>query len=114
VLLPVFAAMLQLAYLPGGRRHPARPRQYAAHLVFGAHSHAFLFLCAALAAAIPLAPVRAGLFAWAIAYLLLAQKRVYGGSWLVVVLRACLLGTSYAVLIVLAIVVLLLAAIVIQ
>jgi hypothetical protein len=111
-LLPVFAAMLQLAYVSGAPRHPARPRQYAAHLVFGAHSHAFLFLCAALAAALPLAPLRAALLAWSVAYLLLALKRVYGGSWPGIVLRASMLGTVYAVLIALAIVALLLAAIV--
>jgi hypothetical protein len=42
-LLPAFALLMKLVYLGRARRYPARPRRYAAHLVFGAHNHAFLF-----------------------------------------------------------------------
>ena len=35
-LLPLFALLLNIAFLGGKRRHPTRPRRYAAHLVFGA------------------------------------------------------------------------------
>ena len=41
-LLPLFALLLEIVYIGGWRRHPLRPRRYAAHLVFGAHNHAFL------------------------------------------------------------------------
>ena len=44
VLLPLFALLLKIVYVGRGRRYPSRPRRYVAHLIFGAHSHAFLFL----------------------------------------------------------------------
>ena len=94
-LLPVFAALVQLAYVGRARRYPQRPRRYAAHLVFGAHVHAFLFLAVLLFAAIPLGPVRAALSLWIATYLLLSIKNVYGGGWIGVLLRAGFIGIFY-------------------
>jgi hypothetical protein len=42
------------------RSYPLRPRRYAAHLVFGAYNHAFLFLVGLLLV-LPIAPLRAAL-----------------------------------------------------
>ena len=78
-LLPLFALLMKLVYLGRGRRYPLRPRRYAAHLVFGAHNHAFVFLVCAPIALIPIAPVRGALIVWAIAYLPWSMKTVYGG-----------------------------------
>jgi len=88
VLLPLFALLLKLLYLGRGRRHPLRPRRYAAHLVFGAHSHAFIFLTAMLFVFVTSEPLRSALVLWAIAYVLWSMKIVYGGRWPGVIARA--------------------------
>jgi hypothetical protein len=110
-LLPAFAALVQLAYLGRTRRYQDRPRRYAAHLVFGAHTHAFLFLAVGAFVAIPLGLVRAALAFWIAAYLLLSMKNVYGGRWIGVVLRAALIGLVYTILFALAMAVLVVVAI---
>ena len=58
VLMPVYALLLQIAYLGRGKRYPERPRRYAEHLVFAAHTHAFVFLIGVLVLAIPYPAVR--------------------------------------------------------
>lgn len=110
-LLPVFALLLKLAYAGRSRRHPARPRRYAAHLVFGAHNHAFLFLAASLMALIDFGLVRAALAMWSVVYALASMKAVYGGGWPGVVLRAGFIAVSYSLFFVVAIVGLVLAAV---
>ncbi len=80
-LLPLFALLVKMVYLGRGRRYPDRPRRYAAHLVFGAHTHAFLFLIVALLVFLPEGLVRTALVVWAMVYLLLAMRAVYGGRW---------------------------------
>jgi len=110
-LLPVFALLVTIAYAGRQRRHPLRPRQYAAHLVFGAHNHAFVFLAASLMALVGVGLVRVVLAAWSVLYLLLAMKAVYGGGWLGVVLRACFIAAFYWVFFALAVVALLVAAV---
>ena len=97
VLLPLFALLLKLLYLDRGRRYPLRPRRYAAHLVFGAHNHAFLFLVVALMALLPSGLLSFALGVWAIAYLLWSMKAVYGGRWSGVVARACAIFLVYLV-----------------
>jgi len=97
-LLPVFAALVQLAYAGRGRRYPQRPRRYAAHLVFGAHMHAFLFLAVLAFAAIPIGVVRAALSFWIVTYLLVSMKNVYGGRWLGVVVRATFISFFYTIM----------------
>ncbi len=94
-LLPLFALLLKLLYAGGTRRHPERPRRYAAHLVFGAHVHAFAFLAAMLYALVDVTAIRAVIAIWMTAYGMIALKVVYGGSWLGVVLRALVIAVVY-------------------
>jgi len=101
-LLPLFALLLQLVYLGGWRRHPRRPRRYAAHLVFAAHNHAFVFLVATVIALVDFRPLGWTLLAWALVYALASMRSVYGGSWLGVVLRAAVIASVYAVFFMLA------------
>jgi hypothetical protein len=96
-LLPLFALLMKILYLGRGRGYPDRPRRYAAHLVFGAHNHAFLFLAVALYVLLPKGPVRAAVVVWAMVYLLLAMRAVYGGRWSGIVVRAALLALVYLV-----------------
>jgi hypothetical protein len=110
-LLPLCALLLEVAYLGGRQRHPARPHRYAAHLVFAAHVHAFAFLVATLFALLPDGPLRMLLVAWALPYGLLALRAVYGGSWLGIVLRAAAIAFVYLVLFALALAALVVAAI---
>ena len=72
-----------------------RPRLYAAHLVFGAHNHAFLFVAATLLVVIPSTAVRATLGVWMTIYALASMKTVYGGGWVGIVLRAILIAVVY-------------------
>jgi len=55
-LLPVSALLLQVVHIGGRRSRPLRPRRYAAHLVFAAHNHAFLFLIATVIALVDFRP----------------------------------------------------------
>lgn len=97
VLLPLFALLLKILYVGRARRYPSRPRRYAAHLVFGAHSHAFVFLVGILFLLIPVRPVRIALVLWAIAYLLVSMKTVYGGRWSGIFARALTASMVYTV-----------------
>ena len=98
VLMPAFALLQMIAYLGRGRRYPDRPRLYAEHLVFAAHTHAFLFLVGVLALALPFGPISAALEAWCLVYMLWATKAVYRGRWLGIIARAFLVGTFYSAL----------------
>jgi len=98
VLLPAFAALLKLLYLGRQRRYPARPRLYGEHLVFAAHNHAFLFLIAVAAIAIPIAPLRTALLAWCTIYMLWSLRVVYRGSWIGIVMRSFAMLIAYSVL----------------
>jgi hypothetical protein len=113
-LLPVFALLMQILYLGRARRYPDRPRRYAAHLVFGAHNHAFLFLVVALYVLLPEGSVRAALVVGAMVYLLLAMRAVYGGRWSGIVVRASLIFLVYSVFFGLVVAGLVIAAILIR
>lgn len=102
-LLPMFALLVQLAYVGRARRYPLRPRRYAAHLVFGAYNHAFLFLVGVILVLLPNALLRGALVAWAIVYLLRSMKTVYGGRWSGAFARALAIFLVYALLFALAI-----------
>ena len=103
VLLPIFALMLKVAYL-------FKRRLYMEHLIVALHSHAFLclslllvFAFTALGDALPALATPAGLvegllFAWMPLYLLLMQKRVYAQGWTMTLLKYCVLGVCYVVL----------------
>ncbi len=113
-LLPLFALMLKIVYLGRARRYPQRPRRYAAHLVFGAHNHSFLFLAVALLVLLPGGAVRAALIVAAMAYLLLSMRAVYGGRWSGVIARAAVISFVYSIFFSVVVVGLVVAAILIR
>jgi len=98
VLLPAFALLLKIAYALRSRRYPRRPRLYGEHLVFAAHSHAFLFVALALLFAIPWVLARAAVGAWILVYLLRSVRTVYGGPWLGIAARGLVLLSVYVML----------------
>jgi hypothetical protein len=114
VLMPAFAFMLQLAYLGRASRYPARPRRYAEHLVFAAHIHAFIFLVAVLALVVPWSPVDTALGFWVLIYCLWATRKVYGGGWPGLVLRAGFIGIAYLTFMAFTVVGLLVSAVVLR
>jgi hypothetical protein len=97
VLLPLFGLLLKILYVGRARRYPLRPRRYAAHLVFGAHSHSFVFLTGIPLLLLPSGVLRTALISWVAAYLLWSMKIVYGGRWTGVFARAFLIFIVYAV-----------------
>jgi hypothetical protein len=109
-LLPAYALLLQLVYVGRAGRYPGRPNRYAEHLVFGAHTHAFLFL-ALLLTAIPWPPLRGALWLWVILYFLWSMKAVYRGRWSGVLARALVIFVGYLALFGLAMAGLLIAAV---
>lgn len=113
-LLPFFAGLMQLAYLGRTRRHPARPDRYAAHLVFGAHSHAFVALTLLLILLVPVTLVRVALWLWLVAYLPRSVKAVYGGPWWGVLLRTFVIAVAYLFVFAFAVAALFLAAVLLR
>jgi len=97
VLLPLFALLLKMLYLGRWRAYPHRPRRYAAHLIFGAHNHAFAFLAGMLLALAPHGPLSFALIAWTIVYFLWSLKVVYGGRWSGLFARALVTSMVYCV-----------------
>ncbi len=95
VLMPSFAFGLWLLYRN-------RRMRYTEHLVFALHLHAFWFIVIAVSqVGIELVDIAAML---AIpGYAVLAMRRVYGGRWGPLALRALALTTAYAVLVALVI-----------
>lgn len=84
LLLPVYALNQKLCWAD-------RRRTYGEHLVFCMHTWSFLLIVLLAQAKAP--PLAAGaLTAWAVAWLYLAARRVYGGSWTDVLVRATLCG----------------------
>ncbi|MEO6929372.1 MAG: hypothetical protein ABI190_09415 [Casimicrobiaceae bacterium] len=97
-LLPAFALMLKVAYPFSTRRYRDRPRRFAAHPVFAAHSHAFLFLLSTILVFVPWpAWVRALVPLAAAYYLLRSMRVVYGGGWPLTLLRALVLLVLYSI-----------------
>jgi hypothetical protein len=107
VLLPVFALLLKVIYL-------FKRRLYMEHLIVALHSHAYL--CATILLLVAFSLLRdllgsgvihallgwfeLALALWMPLYLLLMQKRVYRQGWIMTLLKYCILGTCYFVLIV--------------
>ncbi len=114
VLMPAFALLQLLAYFGRGRRYPDRPTRYAEHLVFAAHTHAFLFLVGVLALSIPVTSVRVALAVWCVLYGFWATKKVYRGRWIGLLLRGYVVGVAYITLFALVIVGLLLVAVLVR
>ena len=107
VLLPLFALLLKIMYV-------FKKRLYMEHLIVALHSHSFL--CASLLLVLLLDAVKGWtsslswvsrplgwaellLIAWMPLYLLLMQKRVYRQGWIMTLLKYCVLGTCYLLLI---------------
>ncbi len=91
LLLPVYALLLKLLYLRRGRL-------YVEHFVFALHVHAFVF------ALFTLALLTDGflmqlLILWMLVYLFLAMRRMYGQSRLKTAVKYLVLGTSYFLLV---------------
>ena len=78
---------------------------YTEHLVFALHLHAFWFIMLALAQ-IDVTPVVVGVLLAIPTYAVLAMRRVYGGRWVPLLLRAGVLSAVYLGLVLAAIVVL--------
>jgi hypothetical protein len=98
-LLPAFALLLMVIYPLRSRRYPQRPRRFAAHLVFAAHNHAFLFSLAVLAAVLPSQSLAVALLMVAATiYLLASLRAVYGGGWPLTLARAFVLFVAYMLL----------------
>jgi hypothetical protein len=103
VLLPLFAARLKVLYV-------FKRRLYMEHLIVALHSHAFLcgslllvFATMAIRDAFPavsglMRTLEVLLFAWMPLYLLLMQKRVYAQGWTLTLLKYCVLGFCYVIL----------------
>jgi hypothetical protein len=96
LFVPIFAGMLELFYRKQG--------YYIDHLVFALYYHAFGFLDFAMlfllgrAVWLPdllVRPLRWALVLWLVAYLPLALRRTYGGSWLKTGLKVIGLGVLY-------------------
>jgi hypothetical protein len=87
VLLPVFAALLMLAYR-------SRSLRYGTHFVFSLHMHAFGFLALLLLWKLPTAAALIGALTLP-PYGLWALHRVYGGRWWTTLARAAALVVAY-------------------
>ena len=104
--VPIYAGLLKLIYLRN-----ARP--YLAHLVFAFHLHTAFFVCAlgqTLLRVLSQVPhldwvkwVVGLLGLWLVVYLFLAQRKVYGQSWLRTALKFLGLYIAYAVVLVAAV-----------
>lgn len=114
VLMPAFALLQMLAYFGRGHRYPDRPSRYSEHLVFAAHTHAFLFLVGMLALSIPVTEVRVALGVWCLLYGFWATKKIYRGRWIGLFARGYVVFVAYITLFALVVVGLLLAAILVR
>jgi hypothetical protein len=113
-LLPVFAVLMQLAYLGRHRAYPGRPSRYAAHLVFGAHNHAYMMLALLAFSLLPLGPVRVAVMLWSLAYLPWSMRTVYGGRWIGIAARLVVVAAIYLVCFVAACIGLIIAAVMLR
>jgi len=101
-LLPAFALLLKMLYFGRRRRYPSRPGLYGEHLVFAAHTHAFLFLTGTALVAVSVALARWLVAAWIVIYLVAALRDVYAGSWLGTFVRSAVMVITYTILFALA------------
>ncbi|PND38742.1 hypothetical protein C1O66_15230 [Paucibacter aquatile] len=94
-MLPLYAALLQLAHRHYRVPMPGRPQRYIAHLVYATHVHCIVFLLVPLALLMPsgggsllvLLPL-----AW---HGVQAERRVYGGAFWSRALRSAFVGLGY-------------------
>jgi hypothetical protein len=89
LLLPLFAAIVMLAYR-------SRRLTYGEHVVFSLHLHAFWFLALLAVALLPQG--LSDLVQLAIpVYGVMAQRTVYGGGWIATIARATLVSVLYGI-----------------
>jgi hypothetical protein len=87
-LLPYFALLLRWLY----RKNQLR---YGVHLLFSLHLHCFAFMVMAVGL-LPLPSQIGNLLFWGVAaYLVMALRRVYGGTWKRTIWRTFVLGAIY-------------------
>lgn len=112
VLMPLFAVLLKVCYL-------FKRRLYMEHLLVALHSHAFIFMSVLVILALGLLDglvetqswlstlfgwLSALAWIWLFLYLFLMQKRVYGQSWIMTFIKYGVVGISYSVILLLALV----------
>ncbi len=90
VLLPLFAAIVMLAY----RR---RRMNYGAHFVFSLHMHSFWYLLLLMLALLPNGVALIALLLVPLGYAAWAQHTVYGGRWSAALLRTTSIAICYIV-----------------
>jgi hypothetical protein len=73
LMLPIYAALLKLAYLDRGRT-------YGEHVVVGLYLHAMVFFVLLALYVVPWPLLQAALVTWMLAYPYVELRRVYGGS----------------------------------
>ena len=93
LLLPLFAALIRLAYL-------LSPYHYLQHLVFSLHYHSFAFLLYPLGSLIEGLTVHADglLFFALLVYLPLGLRRAYGSTWKGAIWKSLLIQLIYTLM----------------
>lgn len=96
VLLPVFALLLKIVY---------RDRLYFDHLIFSLHLHSIGYVVLAMMLPLEepanehavLALLQVVLFAYFLAYFVIAARRVYGSGWLAVAGKSAIVLSAYMI-----------------
>lgn len=86
-LVPALAVTLGLFYRN-------RRRRYVEHLVFGVHCQTFLLIALLVEAKLP-AVLANAMSLWVIAYVTIALRRVYGGTWSETLVRGSVILALY-------------------
>lgn len=94
-MVPVFAGILALVY----RR---RRRRYVEHFVFALHGHALAFLVFTVLALVEWTPFEAALLAALGVHAVLSLRTVYGQGWVKTVVKAAMVGFTYSLCLLLA------------
>jgi hypothetical protein len=92
LMLPVFAAILALAYR-------SRRMLFGEHLVFSLHMHTLWFIMG-LVSVLSLYALAPWLAALVPVYVVLALRTAYGGRWWTTLLRAAVILLAYAILLI--------------
>jgi hypothetical protein len=103
LLLPIFALLLKLLYAPSGR-------YYVEHFIFALHLHAFWFAAFTVVLLFRYPLVFSVVGSWVLVYVYIAMKRFYREGYLRTGMKYLVLGATYPVILLLAVVGTLLAA----
>jgi hypothetical protein len=88
-LVPIYAVLLMWIYA-------RRRMRFGAHMIFALYLHSFFLIVFVMEAKLPLV-MATMLSLWAVAYSVMALRRVYGGTWGETILRGTALTLSYAI-----------------